>query len=589
MDGLGGQVLYRYYNELRASASLKGPLAYGVGYDLGATYIREYQDQRTPDILIDRLQRALNGLGGPSCTGTTPGANGCQYFNPFSNAYPSNPALGLTNPGYVSANANSPALVKWLFEQDPYRATQTTFVADAVLNGKLPFELPGGQPGWAVGGQYRSVDLHQEIPSPYADARVTPCPVSGQTNCALKTGPYIFLGQNIPLDLSQQVYAVFGELQVPLFTTLNAQLAVRHEDYGGLTGATTNPEFRAKWQALKWLAARGSVGTSFRGPTALNVAPTGTTALQGITAAGNTFKSIDVFGNPNVGPEKAFTWSAGTIVQGGGLTLTVDYWHYRLKDQIVNVPANVIASAVAGSGNGTQLANCASPLRSLITFDNNDQCLQGTTQANNISRIRSDLTNGPTITVDGVDFELNYRIKNLVGGTLDLGGSGTYTAHYRQDAFVYNGAFVSAGYDAAGFANYDRLPGTISHWRAQAYADFARGPHTFRWTANYTSGVDDNRGPTVIQTGPSTNCSVANATAGTATNCNLITFGLRVGSFFSNDFVYRIQLPWKMTVSLALLNAFDVNPPAARLEYGYDPYIGSALGRTLKIGIRQNF
>ena len=56
----------------------------------------------------------------------------------------------------MSANANSPALVASLFDRQKFLATQTTFIADAVLNGKLPFTLPGGDIGWAAGTQFNS-------------------------------------------------------------------------------------------------------------------------------------------------------------------------------------------------------------------------------------------------------------------------------------------------------------------------------------------------------------------------------------------------------------------------------------------------
>ena len=268
--GRGGQSGSRKYEEVRIAADLSGDTGfYDIGYQLGATYIREMQDQQTTDILIDRLQRSLNGLGGPGCTGSTPGANGCQYFNPFSKAYAGNPALGLTNPGFVSTNANSKSLVAWLFDRQKYRAQQDTFVFDAVLNGKLPvFALPGGDIGWAAGAQYRKVTFLQQIDSPFYNAEITPCPVVGSTSCAFPTGPYIFLGQNKNLRLEQSVYALFGELNLPITDSLNAQLALRYEDYGGQTGSTTNPQIRVKWQAMEWLAVRGSYGTSFRGPTA---------------------------------------------------------------------------------------------------------------------------------------------------------------------------------------------------------------------------------------------------------------------------------------------------------------------------------
>lgn len=587
-DGKGGQILKRDYEQMRWSAGLKGEISKNLNFDVAATYIIEDEVQQTPDVLIDRLQRALNGLGGPNCSGNVPGANGCQYFNPFSNGYAGNRPLELTNPGYVPANANSTDLVAWLFDTQRYTAKTQTWVADAVVSGKLPITLPGGDVGFAVGAQYRHVDFNQDVSDIY-NANLNPCPVLGDTSCALKTGPYIFLGQNIPLDLDHQVKAVFGELSVPLFDGFNAQLTVRHEDYGGLTGSTTNPQFRAKWDLTDWLSVRGSVGTSFRGPTVGDSAPSGVTLLQGIAASGNVFKSIDTFGNPAVGPEKALSYSVGAILQTGGLTATVDYWSYKVKDQILAVPANVVATAVAGTGNGSQFVNCSSPLRSFVTFNNANACTQGVTTGNDIERVRSDVTNGPTIRLNGIDFDVNYRFDHVLDGTLDIGTTGSYLFHYKQAEFVYNGIFVSPAFDAAGFANYDRKPGTVSKLRASAYLDFETGPHSFNWTTTYIGGVDDNRGPTVVQTGPSTNCSVANVSAGTATNCQLVDFGLRVKSFMMHDFTYRVKLPLDVTLSASVLNVFDRDPPKARLEYSYDPFIGNPIGRTFKIGLRKKF
>ncbi len=588
--GLGGQKGSRKYEEFRISADLKGDTGFmGVGYDVGVTYIRELQDQQTTDILIDRLQRALNGLGGPNCTGNTPGANGCQYFNPFSNAYAGNPALGLTNPGFVSGNANSKELVASLFDRQRFEGEQNTFVVDAVLNGKLPITLPGGDIGWAVGGQYRRLTFSQAISPNTYNRDVVPCPIVTSNTCTFRTGPFIFLGQNFPQRVEQHVVALFGELNVPVTDAINAQLSARYEDYGGQTGSTFNPEARVKWQVMDKFALRGSVGTSFRGPTAFNVVPTGGTSLSGIAAAGNNFKSVDNFGNPNTNPEKAFTFSVGAILQAGNLTATVDYWSYRLKDQIVSVPANIVATAVAGVGNGSQTVNCASPLRSLITFNNGNACTQGVTVGNDIARIRADTTNGPTIKTTGVDFDVTYRFDEVFGGSLDVGANISYVFNYKQAAFVFGGITVSPAYDAAGFANYDRLPFTIPDWRGQFFADYTWGEHNLRWTINYIDGVDDNRGPTTVQTGASSNCNVANATAGTATNCKLTTFGLRVHSFITHDLTYRWAMPNDLTLTASVLNVLDEDPSGARLELSYDPFIGNPLGRTIKVGVKKKF
>ncbi len=589
--GRGGQSGSRKYEEVRIAADLSGDTGfYDIGYQLGATYIRELQDQQTTDILIDRLQSSLNGLGGPGCTGSTPGANGCQYFNPFSNAYAGNPALGLTNPGFVSTNANSKSLVAWLFDRQKYRAQQDTFVFDAVLNGQLPvLALPGGDIGWAAGAQYRKVTFLQQIDSPFYNADITPCPVVGSTSCTFRTGPYIFLGQNKTLRLEQSVYAMFGELNLPITDSLNAQLALRYEDYGGQTGSTTNPQARVKWQALEWLALRGSYGTSFRGPTSANVAPTGTTGLSGIAAAGNNFKSVDFFGNPGIGAETATTYSVGAIFQTDALTATLDYWSYDLQDQITTVPANVVATAVAGIGNGSQTVNCASGVRYLITFNNNNACIQGVTVGNDIARVRSDTTNGPGIKTTGIDADVDYRFDDVFGGEVHVGGNVSYVLNFEQDAFKFAGVTVSGAYDAVGLTNYNRLPGTIPDWRGQFYADYNRDIHNVRWTMNYVDGVTDDRGPTTVQTGASTNCNVANATAGTATNCKLITFGLEQDAFISHDLTYRLQLPNDLTLTATVFNLLDTEPAQARIEMSYDPFIGNPLGRTFKVGVRKKF
>ena len=160
---------------------------------------------------------------------------------------------------------------------------------------------------------------------------------------------------------------------------------------------------------------------------------------------------------------------------------------------------------------------------------------------------------------------------------------------YKQAAFVFGGTTVSPAYEAAGFTNYDRLPGTIPDWRGNFFANYNRGIHNLRWTMTYIDSAKDNRGPTTVQTGASSNCNVANAAAGTATNCQLTTFGLKVKSFMSHDLTYQVQLPHEFVLTATVFNVFDENPSHARLELSYDPFIGNPLGRTYKIGVKKNF
>jgi iron complex outermembrane recepter protein len=564
----------RTYDIYRVSASLSGEFS-GIGWETAVTYSDATADSTTTDILIDRLQRALNGLGGFNCTGSTPGQNGCMYFNPFSNAYPGNPALGLTNPGYVSANANNPELVRYLFDAQRSENRQSLLVVDAVLNGTLPWTLPGGDIGWAVGAQYRRNDLQTTLGSPYQDRRINPCPVPGQQNCAFQTGPYIFLGQSEPSELDDSIYALFAETNLPITDSLNAQLAIRYEDYGGQTGSTTNPKLALKWQATENFALRGSVGTTFRGPTPANRSTNQVTGLSGIIAAGNNFKSVDFPGNPAIGPEKAFTYNVGAIFETGGFRAIIDYWNFKIEDQITQVPANVVATAVAGVGNGTQLVNCSSALRGLITFNNNNTCTQGVTTGNDIARVLSPTTNGPTIKASGIDASVDYRANDVWGGTISAGAALSYYLKYDYEEFMYNGVLVNAAYQAKGYTNYDRLPGTISDWRGNAYAEFNRGMHNIRTDITFVDGARDNRAPITVQNAQGAFVPV--------------TFGQKLDDFYTVDLSYRAELPWDTTVTASVFNLFDRDPSAARLELSYDPFVGNVYGRSYKIGVRKRF
>ena len=586
--GLGGQLGHRDYDVFRISASLSGELDNGIGWDVAVTYSDSTNNQFTTDILIDRLQRALNGFGGPNCTGTTPGANGCQFFNPFSNAYPGNPALGLTNPGFVPANANSPELVASLFTASESDTRQSLLVIDAVANGELNFfELPGGKIGYAVGVQSRKIENSTRLLNDLTDARITPCPRPGDTTCTFRTGPLIFLGQSVPSALQQDVRAVFAEASVPFTDRFNAQLAVRYEDYGGLTGATTNPKLAAKWELTDWLALRGSVGTTFRGPIPANQSPGGVTGLTGITAAGNNFKSVDFFGNPAIGPETAQTYNIGAIVEVGGLRAIVDYYNFKIEDQIVTLPAQIVATSVAGPGSGTQQVNCSAALRSLITFSNNNACVQGTTIGNDIQRVRSDTVNGPEITTSGIDATVDYNFpQELLGADLTVGAAISYVLEYDQAAFTAGGVTVSPAYSAVGFTNYDRLPGTIPQYRANAYVDINRGIHNLRAFFNYIDGVTDDRAPIFVQNGPSTTpCNASRPNP----PCVPITFGQEVEAFYTVDMTYRAKLPRDTTFSATVFNLLDRDPAPARLPYNYDPFVGNPLGRTYKVAVTKKF
>lgn len=561
-------------------------IAGGFDYDfadtfrgqLYGTYWRMEREAFAPGIVGSRYQAALNGLGGPNCVGTVPGQNGCQYFNPFVNAGPTNPALDIANPQYVPGNDNDPALVSWFQVPNGTFQTEQQFVLDLVFSGELGVDLGGGPIAYAFGAQYRENDYTSDPLRPESNLDLNPCFIEGDLSCVGTptegVGSFIFLGGTRPVQLSQDVYALFAEVNIPIGNTLEVTGAIRYEDYGGSVGSTVNPKGSIRWEPTDWLVLRGSVGTTFRGPLATQVAPNSVTTLAGIQAANNNFKSVDIFGNPNdLGPETAFTYNIGVIVDYGGFTGSIDYWSYDFDDRITTTPGQAIASAVVPVPGG--LADCSSPVVDLVTFQGG--CVQGVTVGTDISRVRTDWVNGPSVKTSGFDFALDYTT-DLGTGVFSIGGQATHVLEYEFDDFIFRGINVQPGYDAAGFANFFRDPNTVSEWRANGYVNYNISGLNLRYTIQYIDGVTDDR------------CVNVNPCA--TTEFGPTNFGARVPSYTQHDVHVAYDLPLDFvdaTLQFSIENFTDEDPSEARLELGYNPFIGNPLGRIYRLGARLRF
>ena len=579
-----------YADAFRISSGLEVELNDALNFDLFGTYIDSKSSASARDVVGVRLQNALDGLGGPNCdvaTGT-PGQGGCLYFNPFSNSFAGNPALGLSNPFYtgpnggdLTATSNDLDLIEYLFEGSGSRQQEKQFVVDALLSGLTGIDFGGGDIAFGVGLQYRKTDYTSRPINEFSDRTRNPCPVLGDQSCAVEQGPFIFLGQNQPVAVEEEVFAVLGELDIPLSDSFNVNLAARFEDYGGAVGSTFDPKASVRWQATDFLALRGSVGTTFRAPLPNQVGNTSVTTLQNIIAAGSNFRSVDVFGNPtDLGPETAFTYNVGAILDVGGFTATVDYWSYDFEGKIVTTPAQAIANAVISGpgtpGTATRLADCSSPFVDLVTFQGG--CVQGVTTGGDISRIRTEFVNGPDTKTSGLDIAADYRF-DAGPGVLSLGTNASIILEYEISDFDFRGLTVSEGYDALGFANYDRDPGTVSRLRANGYVNYRIEPLNIRYSVRYVDGVTDNRCPALPAP-----CAV--------TSFGETNFGREVDSFTQHDLNLTYTLDFsgmEAVLQAGVENIFDEDPPAARLELGYDPFLGNPLGRTYRIGATVTF
>ena len=570
----------------RISGGIDYRLTDALTLDVDATYWESERYAVAPGIIGSRLQAALNGFGGADCdpATTAPGTGNCYYFNPFANAGPGNPALGLDNPFYVPGNENDPELLRYLQIPNGTIEDENQIVVDAVVSGELGLELPGGEVAFAVGTQYRRNEYSSRPVNAESNALLNPCFIEGDTSCVGTTtegvGPFIFLGVFTPVDLDQSVVAAFAEVNLPLAPGLELDGAIRFEDYGDPIGSTVNPKASVRFEATDFLTLRGSIGTTFRGPLASNVSDNFVTALQGFTAAGGNYKSLDIYGNPdNLGPETALTYNVGAILDTGPLTFSVDYWSINLEDRITTTPGDAIANLVVSgdvSANGTRFADCSNPLADLVTFAG-DTCVQGTTTGLDISRVRTDFVNGPDVKISGLDFALNYDIE-LGSSLLSLGGNAVWNLDYEFDDFFVRDVLVEASYDAVGFGNYFRDPNTVPEWRANAYANLALGALNARYGFQYIDGVFDDR---CVDVDP---CF--------STSQGPTDYGIESGSYTQHNFylTYTFEAgPNEFELQAAVENFTDNAPAEAQLPLGYNPFIGNAIGRNFRIGLRARF
>ena len=564
----GSQEGHRTNETWRAAGSYAGDFENGVHYDAALSYSATESERLTNDTYIVGLTSALRGFGvctDPNtgvdpATGTVPyaagytgslvaGGGSCEYYNPFSNALPTNAATGEANPNYVPGLENSVTLADWITDPSMTVANTDLMVFDGVLSGQSNVQAAGGSVGWAAGVQIRRESYKIE-PSALTDLDVTPGPGG--------TGPYSFLAGTTAADEDQTIFAIFGELQVPLFETVDMQFAVRYEDYGGDIGSTFDPKVAAKWQVNDTFALRGSAQTSFKGPTLNQLSGVGTT-LQYVAPA-SAFKAVDTYGNPDLKPESAFSFNLGGIYEVGNFSASLDYYNFDFSDPvIVEEQANIVNAAVAALATPNTDDDA---ILARITF--NDPTAPS---AGSISRVRTNITNGPDIQTSGVDLRMqnSWDLSNTAEFT--LGTDATYIIEYEVDPYFVEGLGIGGG-DYVGQFNRSNFTRSMPQWKANVFANYALGDHNFRAVMRHIDSYKDER--------------AAAARGGVGEN---------IDSQTTFDLFYNLQSEalGGFDFGLSVVNVTDEDPPFAAFDVNYDPYTHNPFGRTFKISVTKRF
>ena len=462
-------------------------------------------------------------------------------------------AVASTNPAtainlFGDGAVNDPALIDSLRGSLTVRTRNRNLNAALRADGSL-FALPAGDVKLALGAEYRRDRL----------AYV-------QTIDATADAPLVV---GIPgLPDKRIVRALYGELAIPAFDAgeafpgkLNLSAAGRYEDYSDV-GDTFNPKFGARWEPLPRLAFRTSWGRSFRAPFFDELVGGANSRVQTFrlndpaSPTGQTAVLLLLGFDPDLGPEKATSWTAGfdfepRFLPGAKFGLT--WFDIRYRDRIASANSFLQTFFARRDVYGTLIEDRpdAATIAAYFadpTFSNPIGIAQGQVAA--IVDVRT--RNLSRSTVRGIDFDAAYS-RALGSGRIDFSVGGTRL--FTLDSRITPSAPANNVVGTLGAPVKLRLRGRVG---------FAFGAFDGGLSINH---VDDYR-----------NLSVTPAEHVKSWTTADMQLGTRLGDPAGRS----------MRLAFSVNNLFDRDPPYARFQatnvtLGYDPEQASPLGRTFAL------
>jgi iron complex outermembrane receptor protein len=447
------------------------------------------------------------------------------------------PALrsGLINPWGPTGAEGKALLASTLYHGTAASARGSTSLINAFASRDIA-PLPAGPLALAIGGEARRERLSYLWDPAVIEEAPVGAPLRSQGG-------------------SRDVLALFGELNVPIAKTLDAQLAVRWDDYSDF-GTTTNPKAALRWQPLREVLLRGSWGKGFRAPPLYALGePTGEISIAvaedpircpvtGLTADCRAPFKLYSGGNPKLQPETSTQWTLGLVLEPvRGLSFGLDYWHIE-QDGII-VPLEV-----------------DNALRYPDRFA--DRVIRGPVDPaypelpGPIVAIDGSPINLGTTKTAGVDVFLAWAPPPQDWGQLRIGAQGTYVRQFdtQVDGVTYVSRLGSAVYG---------LP--VPRWRSTVTFDWTLGPWGTTLANVYSSGY--------LESIP---FNEAMRNVGAASSWDLQA---RYTGFDG----------WQLAGGIR--NLLDAEPSASAqintFQSGYNPQVASPLGRTFYLRATYTF
>ncbi len=457
--------------------------------------------------------------------------------------------LPLLNSGRVNMfGPNTDAIVQeaqaTLFNGETTNSKSTNQGVQGKVSGEI-MQMAAGPLAIAVGVEARKEKLDQHY------------------NPVLQTADVSGFGGNfLDVNASRDVKAAYAELNVPILRNLEANIAVRSDDYSDF-GRTNNPKASLRFQPTRDVLLRASYGKGFLAPSLYQLDVPNTTGVSQ-TGVSDPIRcpvthdtGLDcltqfpvVFGgNTSLQPEKSENATFGIVFEPfAAFSVSADYFKIRLKGAIVNgIPIETILGDLATYGN-------------LVTRGPVDPAFPNL--PGRISGVFQTYTNLTDTHIEGVDLEAHYKWPRTSWGRVRVDLAGTY--FIRNDSQQIDGSYAGAVSNTFN----SNVVGIVPRWKHYASVGWDLGPWSTTLAQTYQSGYVD---------------------AGTDGNDNQ----RRVSSMSLFDLQGQFTGFKNLTLTLGVKNVFDTNPPVTNqgnsFQALYDPSYYDARARFVYGSIRYAF
>jgi outer membrane receptor protein involved in Fe transport len=353
-------------------------------------------------------------------------------------------------------------------------------------------------------------------------------------------------------NASTDVYAGFVELGAPILDSVDLQLALRYENYGGQVGDTLDPKASLRWRVFDGFSVRGSAGTSFRAPTPLQLggSTTQVTPITNPCTGQRTAAAVVTAGNADLAPEDSTSYGAGVVFDRGGFRASIDYYRYDYEDVITRGDPQAIASAAICT---TIAPGRRVPIGPGVVLN---------PTSGQIAQINTAFFNAGAIQTDGVDFNVGYRFPLGPAGDLDIDVTATLITSF--DIQETQGGPVIDGLDSRNALNFAR---STPDFRLNANLMYDFDQHQLGVIVRHIDGyVDDLNGRAPID--------------------SFTTLDMQY-SYRFDDGLFGLGDETALTVGALNLTAED--PPFVNDRGSYDPVVHDPRGRLFYVRVRQSF